>query len=117
MVWFTNDERGLVLNKTNNRTSAAPSATTSKAGPARSSSLFPTMAEFRGKMVPGLAGAHPAAEAGHCRKRPGDGTVGKAEADNGRQTLDEPEPEPPAKPAEAELPTTSSTTRSRFDRA
>ena len=62
---------------------AAPSATTCSGWAGKIIVVFPTMVEFRGKMVPGIAGAHPAAEAGHCRKRPGDGTVGKAEADNG----------------------------------
>ena len=69
VVWFTNDERGLVLNETNNRTSAAPSAMTVDGWAGKIIVMFPTTAEFRGKMVPALAGAHSAAEAGQ-RQRP-----------------------------------------------
>jgi hypothetical protein len=49
VVWFTNDERGLVLNKTNNRTLGACLATTCVAGPARSSSCFLRWSRCRAK--------------------------------------------------------------------
>ena len=48
------DKRGLVLNRTNKRTLQLLSVTMSTVGPARSSSLYPTMAEFRGKMGPAM---------------------------------------------------------------
>ena len=61
-----------MLNKTNNcAPSAAPSATTVSGWAGKIVVVFPTMVEFRGKMVPGSAGAYPAAEAGDCRERPG----------------------------------------------
>ena len=54
VVWFTNDERGLVLNRMNNRTlrSAFGDDTAGWAG--KVIIVFPTMVEMRGKMVPGL---------------------------------------------------------------
>ena len=41
VVWFTNDARGLVLNRVNNRTIRGPSAIPARAEPARSSSRVP----------------------------------------------------------------------------
>ena len=54
VVWFTNDERGLVLNRINNRTlrSAFGDAVDDWSG--KIIVVFPTMAEFRGKMGPAL---------------------------------------------------------------
>ena len=54
VVWFTNDKRGLVLNRVNNRTlrSAFGDAVDGWAG--KIIVLFPTTAEFRGKMGPAL---------------------------------------------------------------
>jgi hypothetical protein len=54
VVWFTNDRRGLVLNRINNRAlrSAYGDAVEGWAG--KIIALFPTMAEFRGKMTPAL---------------------------------------------------------------
>jgi hypothetical protein len=52
VVWFTNDERGLVLNRVNNRTlrSAFGDAVEGWAG--KVIVVFPTTAEFRGRMMP-----------------------------------------------------------------
>ena len=54
VVWFTNDERGLVLNRINNRTlrGAVGDDCTNWAG--KIIVVFPAMAEFRGKMGPAL---------------------------------------------------------------
>jgi hypothetical protein len=54
VVWFTNSKRGLVLNRVNNRTirSAYGDAVDSWIG--KIIVLFPTTAEFRGKMGPAL---------------------------------------------------------------
>ena len=54
VVWFTSDERGLVLNRVNNRTlrGAFGDAVAGWAG--KIIVLFPTTAEFRGKMAPAL---------------------------------------------------------------
>src|SRR5262249_45867084 len=52
VVWFTNDTRGLVLNRVSNRTirTAYGDAVDGWAG--KIIIVFPTMAEFRGKMGP-----------------------------------------------------------------
>jgi hypothetical protein len=51
VLWFTNDERGLVLNKTNNRTlrGAFDDDTTNWVG--KVIAVFPMMTDFRGKMT------------------------------------------------------------------
>ena len=50
VVWFTNDNRGLILNRTNNRTYGDPvDGWINKIIVA-----YPTMAEFRGTMKPAL---------------------------------------------------------------
>jgi hypothetical protein len=54
VVWFTNDERGLVLNKTNNRTLRGAFGDLCKDWINKIIVLFPTMAEFRGEMGPAL---------------------------------------------------------------
>ena len=54
MLWFSNDDRGLVLNKSNNRTlrGAFDDDTANWVG--KVIAVFPMMTEFRGKMVPAL---------------------------------------------------------------
>jgi hypothetical protein len=52
VVWFTNDEHGLVLNKTNNRTIRGAFGDDCSGWTGKIVVLFPTMDEFRGKMVP-----------------------------------------------------------------
>jgi hypothetical protein len=55
VVWFTNDPRGLVLNRVNNRTlRGAFGDACAKLWPGKIIILFPTMAEFRGTMKPAL---------------------------------------------------------------
>jgi len=56
VVWFTNDERGLVLNKTNNRTlrDAFGDDNVAKDWADKVIIIFPTMVPYLGKMVPGL---------------------------------------------------------------
>jgi hypothetical protein len=53
-VWFTNDHRGLVLNKTNIRTLAGAFGDSCKDWIGKIVIVFPTMAEFRGEMKPAL---------------------------------------------------------------
>lgn len=53
-VWFTNDERGLVLNRTNNRTIRGAFGDPVQGWPGKIIVVFPTLSEFRGKMVPAL---------------------------------------------------------------
>src|SRR6516225_4070672 len=54
VVWFTNDERGLVLNKTNNRTIRGAFGDDTKAWEKMIIVIFPTMVDMRGKLTPGL---------------------------------------------------------------
>jgi hypothetical protein len=54
VVWFTNDERGLVLNKTNNRTIRGAFSDPVEGWKGKIIILFPTMDDFRGKMTPAL---------------------------------------------------------------
>jgi len=53
-VWFTNDPRGLVLNKTNNRVLRGAFGDDVSGWKGKIVVVFPTTVEFRGKMVPGL---------------------------------------------------------------
>jgi hypothetical protein len=54
VVWFTNDHRGLVLNRVNNRTLRAAFGDVCDGWAGKIIVLFPTMAEFRGTMKPAL---------------------------------------------------------------
>ena len=54
VVWFTNDKRGLVLNKTNNRTLRGAFGDDVSGWKDKIISLFSTMVDLRGKMVGGL---------------------------------------------------------------
>jgi hypothetical protein len=52
VVWFTNDERGLVLNRINNRAIRGAFGDNTADWSAKIIAVLPTMAEFRGKMGP-----------------------------------------------------------------
>jgi hypothetical protein len=54
VVWFTNDERGLVLNKTNNRTMRGAFGDDCAGWANKIVVLFPSTVDLRGKMVPSL---------------------------------------------------------------
>jgi hypothetical protein len=54
VVWFTNDTRGLVLNRVNNRTIRGAFGDTCESWTGKIIIAFPTMAEFRGEMKPAL---------------------------------------------------------------
>ena len=68
VVWFTNDKRGLVLNRLNNRAlrGAFGDDTANWAG--KIIILFQLMVEMRGKMVPGC-GKYPAVQARRPSRR------------------------------------------------
>ena len=53
-VWFTNDPRGLVLNKTNNRTLRGAFGDNCAGWKEKIIVVYPTTDEFRGRMVPVL---------------------------------------------------------------
>jgi hypothetical protein len=54
VVWFDNDPRGLVLNKTNNRTLRGAFGDDCAGWKGKIIVLYPTTDEFRGRMVPVL---------------------------------------------------------------
>ena len=54
VVWFTNSKRGLVLNRVNNRTIRAAYGDAVDGWVGKIIALFPTTAEFRGKVGPAL---------------------------------------------------------------
>jgi hypothetical protein len=54
VVWFTNDARGLVLNRTNNRTIRGAFGDACDGWKGKIIVVFPTQDEFRGRMVPVL---------------------------------------------------------------
>ena len=54
VVWFTNSKRGLVLNRVNNRAIRAAYGDAVDGWIGKIIVLFPTTAEFRGKMGPAL---------------------------------------------------------------
>ena len=54
VVWFTNDSRGLVLNKTNNRTIRKAFGDPVEGWTGKIIIVYPTLAEFRGTMKPAL---------------------------------------------------------------
>jgi hypothetical protein len=53
-VWFTNDERGLPLNRVNNRTIRGAFGDACDDWTGKIIVIFPTHAEFRGQMVPAV---------------------------------------------------------------
>jgi hypothetical protein len=54
VVWFTNDKRGLVLNKTNNRTIRGAFCDDTAGWVGRLIVVYPTKVDLRGKLVPAL---------------------------------------------------------------
>src|SRR5262245_9183547 len=54
VVWFTNTDKGLVLNKTNNRTIRAAYEDDTAGWAGKLIVLFPTHAELGGRLVPAL---------------------------------------------------------------
>jgi hypothetical protein len=53
VVWFTNDERGLVLNRVNNRTIRGAYGDDTTGWVGKIIVVFPAMVDFRGKLTPG----------------------------------------------------------------
>jgi hypothetical protein len=84
VVWFTNDESGLILNKTNNRTLRGAFGDDTAGWAGKIIVLFPSTVDLRGKMVPSLRVRIPPPK--------------QATAGNGVKPV-EPEQPPPAKPA------------------
>src|SRR5262249_13975861 len=79
VVWFTNDARGLVLNRVNNRTIRGVFGDNCESWTGKIIIAFPTMAEFRGEMKPALRVRIPPPK--------------QAAAGNGQTTIDDGIPE------------------------
>ena len=101
VVWFTNDKRGLVLNKTNHRTLSGAFGDNMDGWVGKIIVIFPTMMDLRGKMVPALRVRIPPpkqATAGNGQAtapsaKPKPTTVASTTLDRDRS------PKPPAKPS------------------
>jgi hypothetical protein len=65
VVWFTNDERGLVLNKTNNRALRGAFGDDVDGWKGKIIIIFPTMVDMRGKMTPALRVRIPPSKGGN----------------------------------------------------
>jgi hypothetical protein len=86
VVWFTNDERGPVLNKTNNRTIRGALGDSVSGWPGKIIIIFPTMVEMQGKMTPALRVRIPTPKGG-----------------NGQAVAAPPQPSPPTPSAQQQL--------------
>ena len=84
VVWFTNDERGLVLNKTNNRCLRGTFGDDCAGWVGKIVVVFPSTTDLRGKLVPSLRVRIPPPK--------------QAAAGNGEKPIEQPE-QPPVKPA------------------
>jgi hypothetical protein len=108
VVWFTNDERGLVLNRINNRTIRGAYGDDTANWSGKIVAVFPTMAEFRGKMGPALRVRIPppkqSAAAAAPPQQPAPKGNGAAAASAAPAPAADPELEPdPVKPIREEL--------------
>jgi hypothetical protein len=54
VLWFTNDKRGMVMNKTNIRTLRGPFGDNCESWIGKIIVIYPTMSDFRGTMTPCL---------------------------------------------------------------
>jgi hypothetical protein len=70
VVWFTNDERGLVLNRLNNRTLRGAFGDDTAGWAGKVIIIFAMMVEMRGKMVPGLRVRIPPPKHGGAEPKP-----------------------------------------------
>jgi hypothetical protein len=92
VVWFTNDQRGLVLNKTNNRILREKFGDETEGWHGKIIVLFSSMTDVRGRMMPGLRVRIPPPR--------GDGHAAKPKPAPKPEVVDEDlDAEPPAKQA------------------
>lgn len=99
VVWFTNDKKGLPLNRVNNRTIRAAYGDDVSGWVGKIIIVFPTMAEFRGNMGPALrvripAPKQPTAESPAVPQHPSGNSANGAAAIV-QQAATPAEPEPP----------------------
>jgi hypothetical protein len=108
VVWFTNDERGLILNKTNNRTIRGAFGDETAFWRSKIIVIFVMMVDNRGKMGPGLRVRIPPPKQSPATAEPPQQPVksgnGAAAATPPGPAVDDPELEPdPVKPIKEEL--------------
>ncbi len=94
VVWFTNDECGLVLNKTNNRVLRSAFGDDVAGWAGKMIVVFSTMADNRGRMVPALRVRIPPP-----KQASGNGHAAAASVKAKPSADPELDDEPPAKPA------------------
>jgi hypothetical protein len=70
VVWFIDDDRGLVLNRVNNRTIRGAFGDACDGWARQIIVVFPTLAEFRGQMKPALRVRIPAPKEGNEPPKP-----------------------------------------------
>ena len=103
VVGFTNDKRGLVLNRVNNRTLRGAFGDDTAGWTGKVIIIFPMMVEMRGKMVPGIRVRIPPPKqsglAAVAAKPKPSGSGQSAVASKSKPSVDEEfEDEPPAQP-------------------
>jgi hypothetical protein len=64
-IWFSNDKRGMVMNKTNIRTLRGPFGDNCESWIGKVIVIYPTMSDFRGTMTPCLRVRVPAPKEGN----------------------------------------------------
>jgi hypothetical protein len=109
VVWFTNDERGLVLNRINNRAIRGAFGDDVAGWANKIIVVFPTTAEFRGKMGPALrVRIPPPKQAGQAEAvpkpspKPSSSGNGAAVTAKAEKAADDPEVEPDPVPSLAD---------------
>jgi hypothetical protein len=106
VVWFTNDEHGLVLNRTNNRTIRGAYGDATDEWIGKIIIMFPTQADFRGRMVPALRVRIPppkSDQAAAATPKPKSGNGGRKAAAKSKPPVDDDlNDEAPAKPTLAD---------------
>jgi hypothetical protein len=111
VVWFTNDKRGLVLNKTNNRTLRGAFGDDCSNWKDKIVVVFPTMVDLRGRMVPGLRVRIPApkqAGNGAAQAKPAPAPVDDNLEIPPSLKRESPKPKNPVDPELDELPVSAS---------
>ena len=115
VLWFTNDERGLVLNRTNIRTLREAFGDVVDSWIGKVIAVYPTSVDFRGKLVPALRVRIPPP------KQPAAATSPQPASSGNGAAAAAPPPKASAAPADPELADepkkplpTSSTTRFAF---
>ena len=100
VVWFTNDERGLVLNKTNNRTIRGAYGDAVDGWVGKIIVIFPTISDLRGKPTPALrVRIPPPKQAGRAAASPSS----PPQSGNGAATATPPPKPTTAAPVDPEL--------------